>query len=51
MFARLVEAAAARGVRKLIGIYVPAAKNALVARHYEQMGFSTAGEFEVPPAQ
>jgi FkbH-like protein len=48
MFERLVEAAAARGIKKLIGIYVPAAKNALVARHYEQMGFNTTGEFEVP---
>jgi FkbH-like protein len=50
MFERLVEAAAARGIGKLIGIYVPGAKNALVARHYEQMGFNAAGEFEVPQA-
>jgi len=50
MFDRLVEAATAVGIKKLIGIYVPAANNALVARHYEQMGFNAAGEFEVPQA-
>ncbi len=40
MFAALCEAAAARGAKQLVGRYVPTAKNAMVAGHYEQLGFT-----------
>jgi len=40
MFAALCEAAMARGVKRLLGRYVPTPKNAMVAKHYEQLGFT-----------
>lgn len=48
VFAALCEAAAARGVRRLIGRYVPTAKNAMVSLHYEGLGFTRLadGTFE-----
>jgi len=56
MFDRLVEAAAERRITRLIGVYRPTAKNALVRELYARMGFrhlsETADEvryeFEVP---
>jgi FkbH-like protein len=39
IFDRLIEAAQARGVREIIGIYRPTAKNGLVADLYDQLGF------------
>jgi FkbH-like protein len=39
MFDRMVEAALARGIRRIVGVYRPTAKNALVKELYEQMGF------------
>lgn len=39
MFDRLVEAAAARGIRRIVGVYRPTAKNGLVKELYDQMGF------------
>jgi FkbH-like protein len=40
----LVEAAAAEGAKRLIGCYIPSAKNAMVADHYAKLGFSPLGE-------
>lgn len=42
--AHLVAAARAAGARDLIGRYVPTAKNAMVAKHYEKLGFSLVAE-------
>jgi FkbH-like protein len=39
MFDRMVEAAIARGTRRIVGVYRPTAKNALVKELYEQVGF------------
>ncbi len=36
--------AKARGARRLIGQYRPTAKNAMVADHYQRLGFTTIGE-------
>lgn len=36
----LVERAAARGVRQIIGQYIPSKKNGMVAGHYEGLGFA-----------
>jgi len=44
MFDRLVEAACARGIRKVVGVYRPTAKNGLVKDLYGQMGFRSVGE-------
>lgn len=43
MFDALVEQCQARGVRKLVGVYIPSKKNGMVAQHYEKLGF-TPGE-------
>jgi FkbH-like protein len=40
MFDRLVEAAAARGIREIAGIYHPTEKNVLVRDLYPQFGFT-----------
>jgi FkbH-like protein len=40
MLAQLVAAARRRGATRLIGRYRPTAKNAMVADHYEKLGFS-----------
>ena len=42
MFDALVEQCQARGIRKIIGIYIPSKKNSVVADHYLKLGF--AGE-------
>ena len=39
MFDRMIEAAIARGVKRIVGVYRPTAKNALVKELYEQVGF------------
>ncbi|MFC7607594.1 hypothetical protein [Teichococcus aestuarii] len=36
----LLEHASQRGVKALIGEYRPTAKNGMVARHYEKLGFA-----------
>jgi FkbH-like protein len=43
MFDALVERCQARGIRKIVGVYVPSKKNRMVADHYHKLGF-TAGE-------
>ena len=40
MFDALVERCQARGVRKMVGIYIPSKKNSMVAGHYEKLGFT-----------
>jgi FkbH-like protein len=40
MLDAIVERAKARGIRSLVGYYRPTAKNGMVARHYEKLGFS-----------
>ncbi len=39
MLAKVVSEAAKRGIRRLIGIYIPTAKNGMVAEHYRRFGF------------
>ena len=46
MFDRLVEAAAAQGVTKIIGHYAPTAKNLLVRDFYATIGFEKTAEDE-----
>ncbi|MGM9694873.1 MAG: HAD-IIIC family phosphatase [Alloprevotella sp.] len=41
---RMVCAARKRGYRRLVGEYIPTAKNALVSHHYEDLGFTPLGE-------
>ncbi|XWK76270.1 hypothetical protein RBB82_24515 (plasmid) [Tunturiibacter lichenicola] len=40
MLDRLAELAKDKGIEKLIGSYLPTAKNGMVAGHYEKLGFS-----------
>ena len=44
MFDSLVEQCQARGIRKIVGVYIPSKKNNLVVDHYRELGFSTGGE-------
>ncbi len=46
MFDTLVEHCQARGIRKIVGVYIPTKKNAMVAGLYEELGFTTAGKSE-----
>jgi len=39
----LVRSAMARGIRRLVGTYVPTARNKLVEEHYAKLGFDHAG--------
>ncbi len=40
MFDALVERCQARGIRKIVGVYIPSKKNGMVAGHYSSLGFS-----------
>jgi predicted enzyme involved in methoxymalonyl-ACP biosynthesis len=42
MFDALVEECQARGIRKIVGVYIPSKKNAMVAEHYASLGFMRA---------
>jgi FkbH-like protein len=44
MFDRMLEAAMAQGVREIIGVYKPTAKNGLVSGLYETLGFHKISE-------
>jgi FkbH-like protein len=44
MFDALVEACQARGIRKIVGIYIPSKKNGMVAMHYRELGFARLGD-------
>jgi len=49
MFDALVEQCQARGIRKIVGIYIPSKKNSMVAAHYASLGFTAiAGASEGP---
>jgi FkbH-like protein len=42
MFDALVEECQARGIRRIVGVYISSRKNAMVAEHYPVLGFSGA---------
>jgi FkbH-like protein len=44
MFDALVEECCARGVREILGVYIPSKKNGMVAEHYGALGFSRVGD-------
>lgn len=59
MFDALVEQCAARGIGKIVGVYVPSRKNAIVAGHYAKLGFAHVEKnfegrelwrYDIPPA-
>jgi len=59
MFDALVEECRERGVREILGVYIPSRKNGMVAEHYAALGFSrlpdgpdgsTLWRYEVPAA-
>ena len=43
MFDALVEQCQARGIRRIVGVYIPSKKNNMVAGHYASFGFSPMG--------
>jgi predicted enzyme involved in methoxymalonyl-ACP biosynthesis len=42
MFDALVEQCEARGIRKIVGVYIPSKKNSMVADHYHKLGFTAS---------
>ena len=44
MFDALVEQCQARGVRKIVGVYIPSKKNSMAAGHYAGLGFTRLSE-------
>jgi FkbH-like protein len=40
MFDALVEQCQARGIRRIVGVYIPSKKNSIVASHYAALGFT-----------
>jgi FkbH-like protein len=40
MFDALVEQCQARGIHKIVGVYIPSKKNGMVAGHYDSLGFA-----------
>jgi predicted enzyme involved in methoxymalonyl-ACP biosynthesis len=47
MFDALVEQCQARGIRKIVGVYIPSKKNSMVSGHYASLEFSrVAGDSE-----
>jgi len=44
MFDTLVERCQARGVRRIVGVYIPSKKNSMVANHYASLGFRRLSE-------
>jgi FkbH-like protein len=44
MFDRMIEAAQERGIRSIVGVYRPTAKNGLVSRLYDELGFQRLAE-------
>ena len=44
MFDALVEHCQTRGVRRIVGVYIPSKKNGMVAGHYASLGFSAMTE-------
>jgi FkbH-like protein len=49
MFDALVEQCQARGIRRIVGVYIPSKKNSMVAGHYQNLGFAMIeGDSEIP---
>jgi FkbH-like protein len=44
MFDALIEQCQARGIHKVVGVYIPSKKNSIVAGHYASLGFSPMDE-------
>ncbi len=44
MLGKIVREAAAHGVRRLVGLYIPTAKNGMVSDHYAKLGFTLVDE-------
>jgi FkbH-like protein len=44
MFDALVEKCQARGLRRIVGVYIPSKKNSMVADHYAGLGFTQLSE-------
>jgi FkbH-like protein len=44
MFDTLVEQCQARGIRRIVGVYIPSKKNSMVAGHYAELGFTRLSE-------
>ena len=44
VFDALVEQCQERGIRRIVGVYIPSKKNGMVAGHYASLGFSRLGE-------
>jgi len=42
MFDAVVEQCQARGIRRIVGIYIPSKKNSMVSDHYLKLGFTAA---------
>jgi FkbH-like protein len=58
VFDALMEECHARGLRQIVGIYIPTKKNDMVAGHYESLGFTrmqanpdgrTVWQYDIPP--
>src|SRR5205823_11505388 len=45
MLRKIIEESRKHGIHRLIGIYVPTAKNCIVSDHYTRLGFSALEEF------
>jgi FkbH-like protein len=43
MFDALIEQCQARGIHKILGVYIPSKKNGMVAGHYASLGFTRTG--------
>jgi FkbH-like protein len=43
MFDALIEQCQERGIRKILGTYIPSKKNSMVAGHYADLGFKSVG--------
>lgn len=59
MFDTLIEECRRRGIRSITGVYIPSKKNAMVANHYDDLGFAQQGNsaegiqtwrYEIPDA-
>jgi FkbH-like protein len=59
LFDTMVEQCQARGIRRILGVYIPSKKNGMVAGHYAGLGFTRLCEsspgrelwqYEVPPS-
>jgi predicted enzyme involved in methoxymalonyl-ACP biosynthesis len=44
MLGKIVAAAQAKGIAKLLGVYIPTAKNSMVKDHYKKLGFTLRSE-------